>query len=209
MNTTPTKTDAKKQPTIVVCIDAGHGINTPGKCSPNKSLREWKWNREVAAMVHTQLKEQGIDARLVVTEDQDISLTERCRRINYICNQKGKKNVVSVSVHVNAAGSDGKWHEARGWAVFVAPEASQNSKDLAGMLYDVAIGKGLQCRKPMPNQKYWTKSLAMVKKTVCPAVLVENFFQDNKADCEWLLTDEGKTTCASVMVEGILKYINR
>ena len=33
---------------IIIIIDNGHGINTPGKCSPDKSLLEWKYTREIA-----------------------------------------------------------------------------------------------------------------------------------------------------------------
>ena len=54
---------------MIVLIDNGHGSNTPGKCSPDKSLREYRWAREIAARVEEVLKTKGIDARRIVTEE--------------------------------------------------------------------------------------------------------------------------------------------
>ena len=69
----------------VVLIDNGHGKNTKGKCSPDKRLMEWQWTRWVAAMVCEKLMKKGIDARLLVPEETDISLAERVRRTNAVC----------------------------------------------------------------------------------------------------------------------------
>ena len=30
----------------IVILDNGHGDETPGKCSPDFSLFEWRWNRD-------------------------------------------------------------------------------------------------------------------------------------------------------------------
>lgn len=192
---------------MVVYIDNGHGYNTPGKCSPDKTLREWSWNREVAKLVVDMLRELGIDTRFTCPEDNDVLLRERVKRINEACRLKGSKNVVSVSIHINAAGGDGKWHAARGWSVFVSPNASSKSKRLAEMLYDCAKAHGLKTRRPSPTENYWTKSLAMCRDTSCPAVLTENLFMDNEDDAAWLKTEEGKKTIAAIHVEAITQYI--
>ena len=190
----------------VILIDNGHGINTKGKCSPDKTLLEWKWNRQVALLLFDELRKRGIDSRLIVTEQQDISLSERCKRVNRISKQVGAANCISVSIHVNAAGGDGKWHDARGWSVFVSNNASSKSRSLAELMYDAATEIGVKTRKPSEKQKYWVQNLAMCRDTICPAVLVENFFMDNKEDCEFLKSDNGKKTCAEVMLNGILEY---
>ena len=93
---------------MVVLIDNGHGSNTAGKCSPDKSLLEYKYAREIASMLHRELVELGITAILVTPETTDITLKERCRRINKYCKQYGTAKCLSVSIHCNAAGSDGK-----------------------------------------------------------------------------------------------------
>ena len=192
---------------MVILIDNGHGSNTAGKCSPDRTLLEWAWNREIACRVVACLKEKGYDARLVTPEATDITLKERCRRINAVCKEVGSRNVCSISIHVNAAGGDGKWHDARGWSVFVSQNASQRSKDLAGYLHDEAA-KVVKCRRPLPTQKYWVKSLAMCRDTNCPAVLTENMFMDNHQDCDWISSEEGKSAVVAIHVQGITDYIN-
>ena len=49
----------------------------------------------------------------------------------------------------------------------------------------------------------------VLRKTICPAVLTENFFQNSKEDVEWLESEEGFKTIVAYHVNGILKYLNR
>ena len=88
-----------------ILIDNGHGVDTAGKRSPDGSLREYKYAREIAERIVSELKKQGFDAERIVIEETDISLRERCQRANAICDKLGTKNVILVSVHCNAAGN--------------------------------------------------------------------------------------------------------
>lgn len=192
---------------MIILIDNGHGYDTTGKCSPDKSLREYKWAREIAFLVEASLKAKGYDALRIVTEDRDISLGERCRRVNAICKELGKKNVLLVSIHINAAGGDGKWHNATGWSGWVAPNASANSKRLAQILYKEAEIRNLQGNRSVPACKYWTGNFAIIRNTNCPAVLTENLFMDNEAEAHYLQTEAGKQAIVDLHVNGIIKYI--
>lgn len=189
-----------------VLIDNGHGENTPGKRSPDGRLREWAYSREIADKVVFGLRKLGIDAERIVNEDTDVPLSERCRRANAIYSATGKKAIL-VSIHCNAAGSGASWMNARGWSVFVSNNASASSKNLATSLCEVAESMKLQVRKPMPKQPYWEQNLAICRDTNCPAVLVENFFQDNEDDVDFLLSREGKDAVARIHIEGIAKYL--
>ena len=189
-----------------VLIDNGHGENTPGKRSPDGRLREWAYTREIADLVVAGLRKKGIDAERIVKEDSDVPLSERCRRTNNIYRDTGKKAIL-VSIHCNAAGSGTSWMNAHGWSVFVSNNASANSKKLATSLCEVAESLKMQIRRLMPRQPYWEQNLAICRDTNCPAVLTENFFQDNKEDVEYLLSREGKDTVARIHIEGILKYL--
>lgn len=189
-----------------VLIDNGHGENTPGKRSPDGRLREWSYTRDIADLVVAGLRKLGIDAERIVKEDTDVPLSERCRRANAIYKETGKKAIL-VSIHCNASGSGASWMNARGWSVFVSNNASLNSKKLAESLAQVAECIFVPVRKPMPGQLYWEQNLAICRDTNCPAVLTENFFQDNKEDVEYLLSREGKDTVARIHIEGILKYL--
>lgn len=189
-----------------VLIDNGHGENTPGKRSPDGRLKEWAYTREIADRVVFELRKKGIDAERIVKEDTDVPLSERCRRANVIYKETGKKAIL-VSIHCNAAGSGASWLNSRGWSVFVSNNASVNSKRLATCLGNAAEVNKVTIRKQASNLMYWTQNLAMCRDTNCPAVLTENFFQDNKEDVEYLLSREGKDTVVRIHIEGILKYL--
>lgn len=200
-----TSPPALKSNTLIL-IDNGHGSNTPGKCSPDRRLREYKWTREVAQMLLDRLTAEGFEAKRIVTEDYDVSLTERVRRVNAYCDARSVKNCVLISIHINAAGN-GDWLNASGWAGFVAPNASNNSKRLAKILHDEAIARGLQGNRSVPPGQYWTGNFTIIKKTNCPAVLTENLFQDNRKEVEYLLSDIGKKTLVDLHVAGLKKYL--
>ena len=192
---------------MVILADPGHGIDTAGKRSPDGRLREYKYAREIAAEVVKRLKTMDYNAQQLVTEENDISLGTRCKRVNDICKHFGASNVLVVSVHCNAAGADGKWHDARGWQACVSLNASAKSKQLASYLFDAAQAQELKMRSPKPGQKWWAQNLAICRDTNCPAVLTENLFQDNLSDVEFLLSDKGRKAIVNLHVNGIINYI--
>lgn len=189
-----------------VLIDNGHGENTPGKRSPDGRLREWAYTREIADRVVFELRKRGIDAERIVKEDTDVPLSERCRRANAIYKETSKKAIL-ISIHCNAAGSGASWMNAKGWSVFVSNNASARSKSLATSLCEVAESLNLVVRRPAPKQPFWQQNLAICRDTNCPAILTENFFQDNREDVDYLLSREGKDAIVRIHVEGITKYL--
>lgn len=192
---------------MFVLLDNGHGINTPGKCSPDKSLLEYKWAREMVDLLIKEFAKYNIQAIKLVPENIDISLRERVNRANKFYREHNKQAIL-ISVHCNAAGNDGKWHNASGWSIYIAQNASSNSKRLAKLIYEEAEKLGLKGNRFVPKEKYWVQSLAMCRDTNCPAVLTENMFQDNKEDVKFLLSDEGKKKIVEAHVKGVIKYIN-
>ncbi|SHF53323.1 N-acetylmuramoyl-L-alanine amidase [Bacteroides faecichinchillae] len=186
-----------------ILIDNGHGSNTPGKCSPDGRLKEYAYTREIAGRVVFELRKLGIDAELVVKEEVDVPLAERCRRVN----EYKASEAILVSIHCNAAGNGTNWMNAKGWSVYVSNNASGNSKKLAECLSETVLSIGIPVRKPSPDKLYWQQNLAMCRDTNCPAVLTENFFQDNKEDVEFLLSARGKDAVAKIHIEGIAKYL--
>ena len=191
-----------------VLIDNGHGENTPGKRSPDGRLREWSYTRKIADRVITGLRTKGIDAERIVKEMVDIPLSVRCRRANTIYRESGG-NAILVSIHCNAAGLGPDWLPAHGWSVFVSDNASTNSKKLATCLAEVAIPKEVFVRQPTPEQVFWIQNIAICRDTNCPAILTENFFQDNKLDVEFLLSEEGIQMVTQIHVEGVMDYLNK
>lgn len=193
----------------VILIDNGHGKETAGKRSPDGVLREYAWAREVARMVCDELQAEGYAARLLVPEERDVPLAERCRRAN----QYDKRKSILVSIHNNAAGDGSKWMKARGWAIYTTRGITEADR-LAEAIYQRAVRA---FRAPLNVRSYSAAPLGhdfeadfyILLHSYMPAVLVENFFQDNREDVAYLLTPAGKAACAEVIVEGIKDYLKR
>ena len=191
----------------IILLDNGHGKNVIGKQSPDGSLKEYAYTREIIQRIYSSLKDLGYNPYILVPETNDIPLSTRVKRANQLCSANNKKALL-VSVHCNAAGSDGEWHSAKGWSVFISQNASANSKKLADCLKKEADNQGLKVRLQNASKSYWVQSLAICRDTNCPAVLTENLFQDNKEDVKFLLSEEGKKKIAELHVKGIINYLN-
>ena len=194
-----------------ILIDPGHGIDTPGKKSPDGLLREYLWNRQVADLILEGLLSAGVDASLVVTETNDVSLRNRVNRVNTICNRLGASNVLLVSIHANAAGNGSAWMNAKGWSCYTS-KGKTKSDQVAECLYD-AFEEEFQDRKIRKDMsdgdRDWEENFYVLQKSKCPAVLLENFFYDNREECAWMLQEETKRRIASAAVKGIIKYIKK
>lgn len=194
-----------------ILIDPGHGIDTPGKRSPDGLFREYLWNRQVADLILEGLVSAGVDACLVVTETNDVSLRNRVNRVNTICNRLGASNVLLVSIHANAAGNGSAWMNAKGWSCYTS-KGKTKSDQVAECLYD-AFEEEFQDRKIRKDMsdgdRDWEENFYVLQKSKCPAVLLENFFYDNREECAWMLQEETKKRIASAAVKGIIKYIKK
>ena len=192
-----------------IFIDNGHGLMTAGKRSPDGQFREPFYNREIARRVVSDLRDRGLDAELLVPEDDDISLAERVRRVNTACFLLGKQNVILVSIHVNAAGNGSKWLNATGWSVYTCKGQTESDK-LAECLCQAAIKNfpGRRIRTDISDGDMdWEEGFYILRKSLCPAVLTENFFMDSRDDLEYLQSRAGKLAVVDTHVEGIVEYL--
>ena len=193
-----------------ILLDNGHGIDTPGKRSPDGHFREYAYNRYLAFLIRERLLALGLDAQLVVPEREDISLKERCRRVNAICRQIGNDQVILLSIHVNAAGNGQNWLDARGWSCFTT-RGKTKADALATCLYEAA-------KNHLPGMKIRTdftdgdpdieKDFYIIRHTSCPAVLSENLFMDNREDVAFLESEEGAKAIVDLHIDGILQYLS-
>lgn len=192
---------------MVVLIDNGHGRETPGKRSPDGSVMEWQYAREVAYGVASALISLGYQVRFIAPEEEDVPLRTRCERVNAICDEKGKKNCVLVSIHLDAAGDGGSWNGARGFSARVANNAGFSSRELARIFVRNAVRLGMGGNRSVPSDGYWSQNLAICRDTDCAAVLTESAFMDNKDDVRFLMSPEGFNRIVSLHVLSIIDYI--
>jgi len=137
-------------------------------------------------------------------------LAERVRRVNAAGFLLGKQNVILVSIHVNAAGNGSKWLNATGWSVYTCKGQTAFDK-LAECLCQTAIKNfpGRRIRTDMSGGDMdWEEGFYLLRESLCPAVLTENFFMDCKTDLAYLQSVEGKRAIVTTHVEGIIEWLS-
>lgn len=233
----------------VIIFGTAHLDSTPGKCSPDGAFREAVYSRELIADIKAIMErtygytcftdyaplqplKPWTDARKRLgykDGEQAAELNYRCQQVNKICQQYGKDNCLYVSIHVNGAGDDGKWHGAGGWCCYTTPGTTKSDR-LAECFYDAAItnlrpyvdiideGKrrGDYTEKQVPfrmdksdGDRDMEANLFVLRETVCSAVLTENLFQDNRRDVAFLTSDVGRQAITRLHVEAILAYCDK
>lgn len=194
-----------------IIINPGHAPNTPGKCSPDKTLKEWEWNLATAEIVVKQLRDAGYDVEMARAMDEKASLTGPVSVANNWCKKLGAKNVLFISIHCNAAGNGREWMNARGWSIWTTVGQTESDK-LASCIFHGA-------EKNFVNQKLrkdiqdgdvdYESNFYVLRKTACPAVLIEHFFMDNHEDCEFLKTETSKVLSARAILDGLNEYLGK
>lgn len=192
----------------IVMLDNGHGKETAGKRSPvwkdGKQLFEYEFNRDIVRRIAKQLSAEGIQYRIIVPEENDISLSERARRANEIYDQANGKAFL-LSVHANAGGGTG-WEcytsvgltKADELATILCEEATREFQpDGWRMRFDYSDGD--------PDKE---SQFAILVKTKAPAVLTENFFMDTEKDCRFIMSETGRERIAKMHVAAIKRIIS-
>lgn len=200
---------------IKIILGTAHLSSTPGKRSPDGKFREYAYSRKVCREVAKRLREAGVDCVIDYLDDDMPGLTssqELVKRVQIVNEMAKKTDCLYVSIHVNASAAKG-WDKATGFAIYTSPGETK-SDILATDIFDEAtkllkpIGKPL--RKDMSDSDPdFEENFYVLRKTSCPAVLTENFFQNSKEDVEWLESEEGFKTVCEYHVRGILKYLSR
>src|SRR5690606_16940342 len=108
--------EKEKDSMKTIILDAGHGPETPGKRTPDGSLREFQFNRAVAELVSGYLEKEGFMILVSHHSARDVPLHERT---NYANKQKAD---AFISIHANAYGSS--WNDANGIETYIYPRAS-------------------------------------------------------------------------------------
>ncbi|MBO5816007.1 MAG: N-acetylmuramoyl-L-alanine amidase [Bacteroidales bacterium] len=107
---------------MLILLDPAHGHNTPGKRSPDGTLLEYAYTRDLANQILATLQSKGKTIRTDYARDGD-------------------------------------------------PDGEEN--------------------------------FYILRHTHCPAVLIENFFMDNKKDLAYLLSQEGRRDILETIIDGI------
>lgn len=189
-----------------ILLSPGHGINTPGKRSPDGSLEEWRFNRQLVKKIAEGLDAEHIPYMLLDMGTTDVTLQGRVARANTF-----GKNCLYISVHGNAAGN-GDWMKARGWSAYTSKGLTKSDEMCEifmrwadKLLPDI----GAKARKYSSKKYGWEENFYVLKHTIMPAVLTENLFYDNLEDIEIMKSEEGLDVLAKIHVEAIKEILSR
>lgn len=180
---------------VKIALDAGHGMNTPGKRTPDGE-REWSFNNKVLLACQARLN-QYENVQILRLDDptgkSDVSLITRTNKAN-----QWKADVL-VSIHHNA--NTAKWGSWGGVETFIYPTASKASKDIANIVHkDIVKAMGLRDRGVK------TGNLHMVRESVMPAILTEGGFMDSTTDIVALRSDAKLRAQGEAIANGLAQY---
>jgi len=197
-----------KKEDFLILWDNGHGKDTKGKRSPKwpdqPQLFEWEYTRELAKYCKIKADEKGIKSKILVPEDYDVSLTERCKREHK--EYEKNPNTIFVSLHGNAFGCE----NVRGFEVFTSPNITE-SDEVAKEILLRCEETGLFKMRFNEGHEYLNKEarFTVLTKTKGRAVLVEAGFYTNKEEAKFMQSTEGLNAISSIIVEGIENYIKK
>ena len=205
----------------LVAIDAGHGMHTEGKQSvpmsknlyidnklvreKGKIIKENEWNRGVSEYLSAALKRCGIDTMFTadMTGKTDIPLSTRANTAN----KKGAD--ILISNHYNAIGSCAKWQtRVKGLLVLRTKNCSEKSIKLGKLAVkhlkkdiDYEYSYGLMRDVDMSGF-----TLAILRQTTMPAILIEYGFMDYEKEAKLMLDKKHQEKCAEAVCKAVCEY---
>ena len=183
----------------IILFDNGHGQETPGKRSPmwkdGRQLFEWEFNRDMVRRIILKCDHTGIRAVKLVPETFDVSLEERCKRAN-LWYDRCNGNCVVVSIHANAGGGTGFEVYTSPGQTKADPIATKLIEQLQKDFPEIKIRKDVADGDPDKEAGFY-----ILKHTKAPAILAENLFMDNEADCQLLMAEDFRDKLADSYVK--------
>ena len=189
----------------LVIIDAGHGIDTPGKRSPvwkdGTQLFEWEFNRAVTAKIIKYLSASLISNVNLINTDNDIPLKTRSNTVNDIYRKyKDKFFVYLVSIHGNAAEDS----RASGIEAFTTTGITV-CDTLADMHLEELKTLGWRMRTQNTSKLNKDLDFWILKQTECPSVLTESGFYTNEEECKKMMDRYWRNQIAMAHIRAVVK----
>lgn len=188
---------------LVIILDAAHGEDVAGKCSPDKSHYEWQWSRKIIGMLMNKLPDLGFKVEITNPSKKEIGLSKRKENANSVLlPDPGHSKKLLISLHNNAAGDGSKWTEAEGYELYTSRGSTISDKyaeifikhlreDFKGII-------GIRERIDPLKEANFTVLMGNYG-----AILIEWLFMDNKEDLERLKDDN----CNYMLVSSLIKAL--
>ena len=179
-------------------------METAGKRSPDGTYLEHEFNLDMAKRLKAHLERHGVSVTLTRTTEHDVSIQDRANVSNAIGPD------LFVSLHSNASGNGTDWTSPDGYGIYTSAAGETAERNKAA--------RAILARAKEAGIKLWggglfhdaddgKKDIAVLWRTVAPAVLIEHGFHTNKAEVEALKNPEYRAELALVDAKGILDYL--
>ena len=191
-----------------VVLDPGHGVETPGKRSPDGTYLEHEFNLDMANRIKAHLERHGVGVVLTRTTEHepapndDAAQMERDSLAKRVEISNSVNPDLFVSIHSNASG-DG-WTDPDGYGIYTSmaddtAERNKAAKSILARVKEAGItiwGGGLH------HELFY-----VLRNTVAPAVLIEHGFHTNLREVELLKNDTYRDILATADAKGVLDYL--
>jgi N-acetylmuramoyl-L-alanine amidase len=186
-------------------FDAGHGglhpetgeYQTAGKrmVKDGTVFYEGVNNRDNVFRILEAMEEADLEAIDIVNDWRDIPLNERVRRANELA--RGRK-CVYISIHSDANSNGTQWNQASGIGTYVYKNGSSNSNALAKYMNQelVCNFSGIAKDRRVKKCEFY-----VVRKTNCPAVLLELGFHTNEKEVKLMQGEDWKNRVVKSIVD--------
>ena len=182
-----------------VCLDPGHGVETAGKCAPDKSYYEHEFNLDMALRLKALLERHGVEATLTRSTAKDVSLEQRVKTANGIAGLN-----LFVSLHSNASGDGKDWTAPDGYGIYTSAAGATAGRNIAA---NKLLSRAKEAGIKLWGGGLFHDGLYVLKNTTAPAILIEHGFHTNRAETELLKSDAYRQNLAEVDCKGILDYL--
>lgn len=187
-----------------VCLDPGHGVESPGKCSPDKSYYEHEFALDMARRIQAHLERCGV--RVVLTRTD-----EHCPTGKANTNDLLKRVAISdaagadlfVSIHSNASGNE--WSNASGLMIYTSAGPETASRNVAAKaVLSRMTAAGVELRgSPLVHDI----ELVVTRETVAPAMLIEYGFHTNRTEVGLLKKSSYRAKLAEATAKGVCDFL--
>lgn len=200
-----------------IILDYGHGgLDQNGKYTTKGKMHRFNSkeiayegviNREIGGLVQAYLRSSKPELNIVTTVDaddpRDLSLSYRVR----VANRFNPKETIFISIHSNAF--NGK---AKGFEIFTSKGVTKSdslAEHIANKIEPYYKTLNLKLRFDFSDgDKDKEVDFYVLRKTRCPAVLLECLFFDNYDEYKLLINPEFQKELAWRIYEGILAFIH-
>lgn len=201
-----------------IILDFGHGgldkdgnYTTNGKFhmfNKNEIAYEGVLNRQIGGVLHAYLRSMEPNINIVTTvasdDSRDLSLGYRVK----VANQYPAKETIFISIHSNAFNT-----KAKGFEIFTSKGVTKSdslAESIANEIEPFYKELKLKLRYDFKDgDKDKERDFYVLRKTKCPAVLIECLFFDNYEEFKLLRDPEFQKELAWRIFLGIKNHLNK